>query len=185
MLMPASQVCEALHYLHESKGIAHRDIKPHNVLIVRPLSSGGTLSADASSSGGPNGDLEAGASQKPARPSSGTGAYSAMLMDFGSAASRHVTPATRREALALQEEAEALCTATYRAPELFDVPTGLPLDFAKCDVWAAGCLLYAGMYGASPFQHAVEQTGGSIALATLNCSLPWPRTGEPRWGHSR
>ena len=173
-------MCEALHYLHESKGIAHRDVKPHNVLILRPLSSRGAQPAINSISEGPKGDLEVGSSQKLPHPGSSMGAYSAVLMDFGSAANRHAVPATRSDALAVQEEAEAMCTATYRAPELFDVPTGLPLDFAKCDVWAAGCLLYAAMYGASPFQRAVDQQGGSIALAALNCSLPWPKAGEPR-----
>ena len=59
------------------------------------------------------------------------------------------------------------------------VPRQLPqLDYAKCDIWAAGCLLYSIMYGgqyaASPFQWAADQPGGSIALAALNCSVRWP-----------
>ena len=73
------------------------------------------------------------------------GIYRAALMDFGSAMPRLVTPSTRRQALDLQEDAGAHCTATYRAPELFDVPTGIALDLAKCDMWSAGCLLFATM----------------------------------------
>lgn len=95
---------------------------------------------------------------------------------------RHVAVSSRREALQLQEEAEAHSTATYRAPELFDIPTDSgPLDYAKVDVWAAGASLYHLMYGASPFQKAVDQAGGSIALAVLNCSVSWPLDERNRW----
>ena len=62
----------------------------------------------------------------------------------------------------------------YRAPELFDVRTGITLD-EKVDIWVSccsegerslkrqslGCTLYAMLYGHSPF----EVDGSSIAMA--------------------
>ena len=39
-----------------------------------------------------------------------------------------------------QEDAEAHCTAPYRAPELFDVPSHCTID-ERVDVWSLGCLL--------------------------------------------
>ncbi len=60
--------------------------------------------------------------------------------------------------------------------------TGTPLDYARCDIWAAGATLYHSMYGASPFQRAMDQPGGSLALAVLNGSIMWPKgrgAGDP------
>eukprot|EP00955_Chlamydomonas_euryale_P107400 365763-Chlamydomonas_euryale.AAC.34 len=94
---------------------------------------------------------------------------------------RSELPATRREALLLQDLAEAHCTATYRPPELFDVQTGRTLDYAAADVWGAGCTLFATMYGASPFQRALDERDGSLALAVLSCKIMWPREGEPQY----
>ena len=57
----------------------------------------------------------------------------------------------RRQALEVQEEAEAHSSAPYRAPELFDVPSRCSID-ERTDVWSLGCLLYFVMYGCSPFE---------------------------------
>lgn len=73
------------------------------------------------------------------------------LQDFGSARPARVTVQNRQQALAVQEDAEAHCSAPYRAPELFDVPSQCQLD-ERMDVWSLGCLLYFIMYGASPFE---------------------------------
>lgn len=43
---------------------------------------------------------------------------------------------------AAQEDAEAHCTAPYRPPELFDVPSHCAVD-ERVDVWSLGCLLCA------------------------------------------
>lgn len=65
---------------------------------------------------------------------------------------------------------QASCTATYRAPELFDVPSSCVIDGARCDVWSLGASLFHAMYGASPFQRAVDE-GGSLELAVIKCVL--------------
>ncbi len=52
---------------------------------------------------------------------------------------------------------QANCTATFRAPELWDVPSPCTLNQGACDVWAAGCTLYAMMYEQSPFQISLNQ----------------------------
>jgi len=163
-----AQLCGALAYLHNEHGIAHRDVKPYNLLL-----GSSTTHADVGS-----GDVVGGGSI-------GSGVAitepTIMLMDFGSAGPRSELPATRREALLLQDLAEAHCTATYRPPELFDVQTGRTLDYAAADVWGAGCTLFATMYGASPFQRALDERDGSLALAVLSCKIMWPREGEPQY----
>ncbi|KAF6249724.1 kinase-like domain-containing protein [Scenedesmus sp. NREL 46B-D3] len=197
------QVCSGVGHMH-SKGYAHMDIKPHNILIRRPHSSRGSskaqrhrqqrqqqlrppsagqmaMTAGAARCGGADGasdddadeqqaltaDAEAGGSVSVGR------GYEAVLTDFGSARAVPMQVASRAEALTVQEDAEAHCTATFRAPELFDVPSHCTLD-GRMDVWALGCTLYAIMYGASPFQQAVDQ-GASLALAVMNCRIPWPK----------
>ncbi len=178
---PNAKLCDALIYLHEVKGLAHLDVKPHNLLIERPAGEGidRGRGVDGGRGGEASRDKESGACtasalSAPKRPCS----YRVFLTDFGSAEPRMACPSTRRDALSLQDQAAAHCTATYRAPELWDVPTGLPLDLAKCDIWAAGCTFFHVMYGCSPFQQAADQPGGSIALAALNCSVPWPKEGR-------
>eukprot|EP00775_Hariotina_reticulata_P010618 gene10618-10776_t len=178
------QVCAGVGHMH-SRGYAHMDIKPHNVLIKRPNSSPqkrqqqqpvlqaplSRLMAPSTArttakedeeaeteDAGTEGDLGADTSLM-------SRGYEAVLMDFGSARRLPVEVSSRADALALQEEAEAHCTATYRAPELFDVPSQCVLE-GKADVWALGCTLYALMYGASPFQQALDQ-GASLALAVI------------------
>jgi serine/threonine kinase 16 len=45
----------------------------------------------------------------------------------------------------------------------------------RVDVWSLGCLLFAGDAGGrSPFEDAMGQTGGSLALAVLSGKVTWP-----------
>jgi serine/threonine kinase 16 len=60
---------------------------------------------------------------------------------------------------------QAHMTATFRPPEWFDVPSPAQLDAGAADVWAAGCTLYALMYGQSPFQLAINQVCGLRQVA--------------------
>jgi serine/threonine protein kinase len=97
-----------------------------------------------------------------------------VLIDFGSAVRCPQPVPTRADARLLQEECEAHVTATYRAPELFDPPS-CPCDDlwggGAVDVYALGCLLFACMHGAAPYEPAA---GSSVALAALSGRVPWP-----------
>lgn len=86
----------------------------------------------------------------------------------------------------------------YRAPELFDVKTGLTLD-EKVDIWvrhpypcpvltltslcrhhsqSLGCVLFALAYSHSPFENMqTTEQGGSIAMAVLNAQYKHPSSG--------
>ncbi|KAI8472758.1 MAG: kinase-like domain-containing protein [Monoraphidium minutum] len=198
------QVCAAVAHMH-GRQLAHRDVKPHNVLVVRPehnVARGGTsVFEDEDGDGSASGDdglADADAAERGEPPSAGTAQpqpqqqqqqrapkrrrrrrYGAVLMDFGSARAAVVAVTNRADALALQEDAEAHCTATYRAPELFDVGTYSTLD-ARVDVWSLGCTLYHMLYGASPFQEALDR-GASLPLAVMNCRIPWPKPPAPRY----
>ena len=97
----------------------------------------------------------------------------ALLMDFGSARPARLAVHNRSEALRLQEDAEKLCSAPYRAPELFDVASQCTVD-ERTDVWSLGCLLYFVLYGVSPFERVLDEAGGSLALAVINGSLSFP-----------
>ena len=57
----------------------------------------------------------------------------------------------------MEEDVAKHTSLEYRAPELLE-PKRLPhgpkenLNYAKCDVWALGCVFFAILYGSSPFE---------------------------------
>ncbi|KAM3275091.1 hypothetical protein ACQJBY_043827 [Aegilops geniculata] len=97
----------------------------------------------------------------------------ATLMDFGSSRPARNQIRSRSEALRLQEWAAEHCSAPFRAPELWDCPSHADID-ERTDIWSLGCTLYAIMYGVSPFEYALGESGGSLQLAIMNAQLKWP-----------
>lgn len=97
-----------------------------------------------------------------------------ILMDFGSTVKARIPIETRSQALLQQDIAAEQSTMAYRAPELFDVKTGITLD-EKVDIWSLGCTLYAMAYSHSPFENTqTTEQGGSIAMAVLNAQYKHP-----------
>ncbi|KAL7315162.1 Serine/threonine-protein kinase env7 [Mucor circinelloides] len=96
-----------------------------------------------------------------------------ILMDFGSVMKARIPIRSRQDGLLQQDIAAENSTIPYRAPELYDVQTGITLD-EKVDIWSLGCTLYAAAYGQNPFEASVNEMGGSIALAILNGHYKFP-----------
>mmetsp|Transcript_47722 Transcript_47722/g.120468 ORF Transcript_47722/g.120468 Transcript_47722/m.120468 type:complete len:344 (-) Transcript_47722:184-1215(-) len=140
-----TQLCHAVAAMHcMTPALAHRDIKPQNVLLSRMRTTG--LAEDR---------------------------YNLALTDFGSTRLAVEEVVNRTMALRVQEDAEANCTAPYRAPELFDVPSDCVID-GRVNVWSLGCVLFYMMYGVSPFEHVLAEAGGSLQLAVMGGRLQWP-----------
>ncbi|KAF8365154.1 hypothetical protein HHK36_029853 [Tetracentron sinense] len=70
------------------------------------------------------------------------------------------------------------CSAPFRAPELWDCPSHADID-ERADIWSLGCSLYAIMYGVSPFEYALGESGGSLQLAIVNAQEKWPAGHNP------
>ncbi|NXA46739.1 STK16 kinase, partial [Nothocercus julius] len=111
----------------------------------------------------------------------------AVLMDLGSMNQARIEVNSSREAMAVQDWAAQRCTISYRAPELFSVPSQCVID-ERTDIWVSlgraaplpraggphpaplqslGCVLYCMMFGEGPFD-MVFQKGDSVALAVQN-----------------
>lgn len=66
----------------------------------------------------------------------------------------------------------------FRAPELFDVKTGIDLTEAV-DIWSLGCTLFAMAFGTSPFETTQQsEHGGSVAMAAMNGRYSFPSDGD-------
>ncbi|PCH42502.1 Pkinase-domain-containing protein [Wolfiporia cocos MD-104 SS10] len=99
---------------------------------------------------------------------------SPILMDFGSTTKARIKIENRSQALLQQDIAAEQSTMAYRAPELFDVKTGITLD-EKVDIWSLGCTLFALAYSHSPFENTqTTEQGGSIAMAVMNAQYKHP-----------
>ncbi|TDL25672.1 protein kinase [Rickenella mellea] len=97
-----------------------------------------------------------------------------ILMDFGSTIKARIKIESRQQALMQQDIAAEQSTMAYRAPELFDVKTGVTID-EKVDIWSLGCTLFALAYLHSPFENTqTTEQGGSIAMAVMNAQYKHP-----------
>jgi hypothetical protein len=73
-----------------------------------------------------------------------------VLCDFGSAAAEAPPPATAAARAAEEARVQRTTTPAYRAPELCDLLSRVPVGVAV-DNWALGCLLHLLLYGRLPF----------------------------------
>jgi serine/threonine-protein kinase len=142
-----TQICAALTSAHDA-GVIHRDLKPSNVLIegVRPA--------------GPANDDQP--------PPSFLRDLSVRVVDFGLAKLIHGDHA----GTVLTEQDMIFGTPDYMAPEQV---SGEELD-GRCDVYAAGVILYEMLVGKLPFD-----TPGPLTTmaAHLNSPVPTPSFHAP------
>jgi serine/threonine kinase 16 len=190
VLSVARQVCVALEAMHAARGgpVAHRDVKPGNVLLETSMEVEGGVRAVRVGTFH-NVILQSKHQLMTVRmfhvtnltPGSECQPWQVVLMDFGSARPARVAVRERREALMQQESAAAECTAPFRAPELWDTPSQSDLD-ERVDVWSLGCTIYAACAGGrSPFEYSMGQAGGSLALAVMSGRYHWPEAAMKRY----
>uniref|UniRef100_A0A6A7FYQ3 non-specific serine/threonine protein kinase n=2 Tax=Hirondellea gigas TaxID=1518452 RepID=A0A6A7FYQ3_9CRUS len=99
-----------------------------------------------------------------------------LIMDLGSTCPARVDVTSASEARILQDTAAERSCMTYRAPELFNVPTTCKVD-ERTDVWSLGCLLHALCFFRTPYD-AVHERGDSVALAVIAGKTNFPE-GHP------
>jgi serine/threonine kinase 16 len=154
------QICQAFNVLH-SAAYVHQDIKPDNILI----SVGGQGQGGHGQGQGQDYNQIDG--------KAGYGDWSGgtpMLTDFGSVRPASVRIENRSKSLIVADEAASYCTVSYRAPELFDPPTGSTID-SRTDVWGIGCLLFAMWFGLSPYESDfVVDDRGQCKIKVADCS---------------
>eukprot|EP01135_Chromosphaera_perkinsii_P001628 Nk52_evm5s208 gene=Nk52_evmTU5s208 len=90
------------------------------------------------------------------------------LCDFGSATLDVMNPKSTREIAMAEDEIQLNTTAQYRAPEMVDFYSYIPVT-EKSDIWALGVLLYKLCYFVTPFED-----GSKNAIANANFRFPNP-----------
>ncbi|CAH8609412.1 unnamed protein product [Schistosoma margrebowiei] len=87
-----------------------------------------------------------------------------ILCDFGSATSRVLHPGVHGLGRC-EEEISRYTTLAYRAPEMVNLSSSIPLG-PQIDIWALGCMLYCICYFNLPFGDSI------LAIQSGNFSLP-------------
>lgn len=87
-----------------------------------------------------------------------------VICDFGSATGRILNPTTQG-ATSVEDEIKKYTTLSYRAPEMVDMYSGVPIT-TKSDIWALGCLLYKLCFFTLPFGES------TLAIQNGNFSIP-------------
>ncbi|KAL6056616.1 BMP-2-inducible protein kinase [Balamuthia mandrillaris] len=88
------------------------------------------------------------------------------LCDFGSATTKVHHPLTQPERELAQEDIERNTTLVYRAPEMLDLYSSVPIT-EKVDIWALGCLMYRLCY----FEDAFDD-GAKLSIINANYTFP-------------
>ncbi|KAI6176223.1 Kinase domain protein [Aphelenchoides bicaudatus] len=91
-----------------------------------------------------------------------------VLCDFGSATTKIMSRETHTQSQ-LEDEIKKYTTLSYRAPEMIDLFSNIPID-TKSDIWALGVLLFKLCYFTLPF--------GESAMAIQNGNFTFPETPE-------
>lgn len=156
-------------------GYSHRDIKAENVALTLQNNK---RYEDNNGGGGNN---------KKGKRGRGRGCTTKIpvLMDFGSAGPLTVPIQSSSDILRVRDEAARQTTASYCAPELntaaaFDEdigPTECLLHYDYADIWSLGCLLFAMLYGASPFEieWGISLVEGQAAEGTARIVMEQPQ----------
>jgi len=173
-------IVRAVQALHTETGRAHRDLKPENVMLWKKPSSSSSVESKKKK-------LKNNATKT-------TSDVTPVLTDFGSIAPLSVPVHSYADVLHVQEDVEKQTTAAYTAPELragyLKFGPSASLDYGSADVWSLGCLLFAMLYGSSPFEmewtvslvegKAAEGTARIVdcTLSKVSGAIPFPPAGS-------
>lgn len=173
-------ILQGVRAIHASE-LAHRDIKPHNIMLSYPFhnhpaaSSLPTHAPAVTPRHNSDAPSDSHSPPIPLHPSMSSAFCLAsepqpIIIDLGSCDTLEQTIADRKQALQLQEKASTDCTASYRAPELHSVPYPATID-ERADVFSLGCTLFFMAFGYNPFE---DEEQGFLTLALQNGKFTFP-----------
>lgn len=175
-------VCEAVAKLHQNYGVIHRDLKIENILIstntdCNASSKDNSISKDKDNSfvhyvlcdfgSATMKPVTPGLSTSPSNPTSGHVTSSSSSSTAASPNAPVVVNGitTGSSVAEVEEEIRKYTTLSYRSPEMVDLYSGKSIT-TKCDIWAAGCLLYKLCYFTLPFGES------TLAIQNGNFTIP-------------
>jgi len=150
--LPISQACDfirqaalGLQHAHE-RGLVHRDVKPHNLLVSGVRSQGSGVRGQESGVSEKPGSVAGSPDACPLTPDS-----CVKVLDLGLSSLRQ--EAAARSGSSLTREGDVMGTADYMAPEQAVDPHAADI---RADLYGLGCTLYYLLTGRPPF------TGGTF-----------------------